>query len=695
MIDVNQITTTLRGMADRALQQYAMMNKANPYILSLAVAESNQRKQLRTAAQARSMAPQPKVTDAAIAGMAEAPAVDAMGNVTGMASGGLPEDQGIGRLPTPNMQYMADGGIAGYGDDEEQGMATGGMGGMFNFAQQSEPVVRMSGGGMAGYVPGFRDTGEVNSAFEAALQKTLGYEGGYVEDDAGKGPSNFGINKTANPDVDIKGLSKDKARELYKKRYWDAIGGDALAAKNPALATVAFDTAVNMGVSKANQLVAQSKGDPSALLGMRQQHYDNLIKKDPEKFAPYAKGWKARVADLATSVIPSAEAGELPKPAAAPAQPQKAGLEKAQKTADDTAYGGLFSLTAPGVISAAADAGNTLFQKFGHQPANIGPMQPQQALSNAQKVGRAAGTLAVPATVLQGGLGATELAGNNVKLMTGDVGRRMTANPMLSAMGGDTSISAAIMDAAENNPEGPSKMPYSEQMANAGKTLLGHPDIERQRIANETKKQKAIPEKPVIKADPNVYDREDAEAGLGNFVSNNALPKPAEKAVVEAAKEATPVAERKGFTNDDLLTLGLSLLANKSPNFMTALGEAGLAAVAGKKEREKTEREEEKLKGAEELQKAQAKYYGAYAGAIERGAKEKNDELEAEKLVRQYMGDWEKNNKIANIQDPTARLQEENRIRQQIYASLGLTPIMSKQANPASQSDPLGILNKR
>jgi hypothetical protein len=146
MIDVNQITTTLRGMADRALQQYAMMNKTNPYILSLAVAESNQRKQLRTAAQARNMAPQPKVADTAIAGIAEdSPAVDAMGNVTGMAAGGLPEDYGIGRLPTPNMQHMADGGIAGY--DDEEGMATGGMGGMFNFAQQSEPVIRMSGGG--------------------------------------------------------------------------------------------------------------------------------------------------------------------------------------------------------------------------------------------------------------------------------------------------------------------------------------------------------------------------------------------------------------------------------------------------------------------------------------------------------------------------------------------------------------------
>ena len=148
MFDVNQITSTLRGMGDRALQQYAMMNKGDPYILSLAVSESNQRKQLRTAAQARAMAPRPKVADAAIAGMAEAPAVDAMGNVTGMAAGGLPEDYGIGSLPAPNMQRMADGGIAGYGDGDDvprqNGMAQGGM---YDFAQRSEPVLRMSGGG--------------------------------------------------------------------------------------------------------------------------------------------------------------------------------------------------------------------------------------------------------------------------------------------------------------------------------------------------------------------------------------------------------------------------------------------------------------------------------------------------------------------------------------------------------------------
>ena len=129
--DVNLITKTLAGLRpDSALQQYAELHKNNVYILSLAKAESDRRKEMRLAAQGNP-GQQPTVVDQ---------------NIAGMAQQQLPENQGIAQIPTPNMQRLADGGIAGYEDDEE-GMATGGMGGMFNFAQQSEPVVRMSGGG--------------------------------------------------------------------------------------------------------------------------------------------------------------------------------------------------------------------------------------------------------------------------------------------------------------------------------------------------------------------------------------------------------------------------------------------------------------------------------------------------------------------------------------------------------------------
>jgi hypothetical protein len=188
---------------------------------------------------------------------------------------------------------------------------------------------------------------------------------------------------------------------------------------------------------------------------------------------------------------------------------------------------------------------------------------------------------------------------------------------------------------------------------------------------------------------------------VGKSVSGSydtTMPKPAEKEVIDAAKEATPAKERKGFDNDDLLMLGLSLLANKSPNFMTALGEAGLATVASKKEREKTEREEAKLKGSEELQKAQAKYYGSYADAIERGAKEKDDVLLAEKAITDYMESWDKAmvNKMGSIGDPAARARVEEAYRQRIYAQKGITPIMGKQsASSAANPDPLGILGKR
>jgi hypothetical protein len=143
MINVNQITSTLRGLPDRALQQYAMMHKGDPYILALAVSESNQRKQMRMAGQGQAGAmPQPKVADAAIASMAQQQ---------------LPEDQGIAQIPAPNMQSMADGGIAGYGDGDDvprrngDGMAQGGM---YDFAQRSEPVVRMSGGGAVEFSKG-------------------------------------------------------------------------------------------------------------------------------------------------------------------------------------------------------------------------------------------------------------------------------------------------------------------------------------------------------------------------------------------------------------------------------------------------------------------------------------------------------------------------------------------------------------
>ena len=697
--ELSNISDNLAMMPDPALQQFAQMHKQDPYMVSLALSESNRRKKMRTAAQGQAGAmPQPKVADAAIAGMAQTQ---------------LPENQGIAQIPAPNIQAMADGGIAGYGDGDDvpkqNGMAQGGM---YDFAQRSEPVVRMAGGGMTGYMPGFKNTGSVNAAFEAALEKTLKYEGGYVKDDAGKGESNFGINKSANPDVDVKNLTKEKARELYKKRYWDAIGGDALAAKDPALATVAFDTAVNMGVSKASQLIAQSKGDPSAMLSLRQQHYDNLIKDNPKKFAPYEKGWKDRVADLATSVIPSAQAGELPKPAPAAApKAQAAAPADASSAAQITGQ----SVQAP---AANYDQTNSF---FGRMADKMGiPLEAQRQIGTTLNAPTplAAFSGAYAAPTKAGGIAALgEKLADKLGFLKGPAGSMSKAEiaALQKESSGLKALEASQQATKEAQAAGATldEQEYLRKMIEANRasqlpsaankisdaSLIreGEDVATAQRLMKTTEQAQtagradALADRvmPTAQQAPQAaasYDPSNMEPVRFDEFDPRELSKPAEKEVVEAAKEATPAKERKGFNNDDLLTLGLSLLASKSPNFMTALGEAGLATVAGKKEREKMEREEAKLKGSEELQRAQAKYYGAYAGAIERGAKEKNDELQAEKAITDYMANWDKSmaNKTASMSDSTLRARAENEYRQRIYAQMGIKPIMGTQAAPAA-----------
>jgi hypothetical protein len=117
MINVNQITSQLARMPDQALQQYAMMHKNDPYTVSLALSESNRRKQMRDAAQGQQgMAPQPKVVDQGIASMAAPAPQPQMPQEQGPQAQAMPEDVGIGALPAPNMQGMAEGGIVAFGD---------------------------------------------------------------------------------------------------------------------------------------------------------------------------------------------------------------------------------------------------------------------------------------------------------------------------------------------------------------------------------------------------------------------------------------------------------------------------------------------------------------------------------------------------------------------------------------------------
>jgi hypothetical protein len=145
----------------------------------------------------------------------------------------------------------------------------------------------------------------------------------------------------------------------------------------------------------------------------------------------------------------------------------------------------------------------------------------------------------------------------------------------------------------------------SAKVANASKALAG-----TQLAEEKVKDLFGGSTQPEVNGTENQSAAETARLLRQNKLVETA-PKPSD--VIAAAKEATPTKERKGFGNDDLLMLGLSLLANKSPNFMTALGEAGIQTLGAKKEREKAETDLE-------YKDIMKKYYGSLGSKAEADA---------------------------------------------------------------------------
>lgn len=95
--------------------------------------------------------------------------------------------------------------------------------------------------------------------FEQAIEIVLKSEGGYVNDpvDPG-GETKYGISKRAYPHLDIAGLSKDQAKAIYRRDYWDAARVGELP---PALRYPFFDMCVNMGIGRAVRLLQEACAD--------------------------------------------------------------------------------------------------------------------------------------------------------------------------------------------------------------------------------------------------------------------------------------------------------------------------------------------------------------------------------------------------------------------------------------------------
>lgn len=135
--------------------------------------------------------------------------------------------------------------------------------------------------------------GGTRKGFAEAADFVIQLEGGdaTIQNDNGRGVSRFGINQSANPDVDVPNLTRSGAVKRYQ-RYWTDVGASRLP---PGLAIAAFDAAVLMGPEKARGFIAEGQGDLGQFFALEQAEMQRLAKADPAKYGDDLKGWLNRV----------------------------------------------------------------------------------------------------------------------------------------------------------------------------------------------------------------------------------------------------------------------------------------------------------------------------------------------------------------------------------------------------------------
>lgn len=92
--------------------------------------------------------------------------------------------------------------------------------------------------------------------FDEIIEKVLEHEGGYIDDSTDRGgETKYGISKRAYPDEDIKGLTVERAKELYKRDYWDRFRVSELPSR---IRHIYVDMCINMGGRRATKILQEA-----------------------------------------------------------------------------------------------------------------------------------------------------------------------------------------------------------------------------------------------------------------------------------------------------------------------------------------------------------------------------------------------------------------------------------------------------
>ena len=110
----------------------------------------------------------------------------------------------------------------------------------------------------------------MNNRFDIAFERVISHEGGFTDNpkDPGNWTGNkvgsgklvgtkFGIAAGSNPNVNIKELSLEQAKAIYRKNYWEAGSCDLMPI---GIDYLIFDLHVNHGISRGSKILQQAVG---------------------------------------------------------------------------------------------------------------------------------------------------------------------------------------------------------------------------------------------------------------------------------------------------------------------------------------------------------------------------------------------------------------------------------------------------
>jgi lysozyme family protein len=170
----------------------------------------------------------------------------------------------------------------------------------------------------------------MNRNWDKCFDLVIVNEGGYVDNklDPG-GATNWGctqavwegyIGHKVSVD-DMKALTKEDVKPLYKKRYWDAIHGDAIPS---GLDYCLFDCAINSGVNRSAKIIQEIVGvfadgaiGNNTVSAITQLNPVTAINEFCDKrqafleslktFPVFGKGWTKRVSEVRIKSLEMAE----------------------------------------------------------------------------------------------------------------------------------------------------------------------------------------------------------------------------------------------------------------------------------------------------------------------------------------------------------------------------------------------------